>query len=66
MRDTLKAYLRIIPSANAEMMAQELPHREVQEVLHQMDDDGEVILRSGWYRLSEAAKMRLGDAPKEM
>jgi hypothetical protein len=30
MRDTLKAYLRIIPSASAEMMAQELglPHRE--------------------------------------
>ena len=68
MRDTLKAYLRIIPSANAEMMAQELglPHREVQEMLHQMDDDGDVILRSGWYRLSAAANMRLGDAPKEM
>jgi hypothetical protein len=50
------------------MMAQELglPHREVQEMLHQMDDDGDVILRSGWYRLSEAAKMRLGDAPEEM
>lgn len=65
MRDTLKAYLRIIPSASAEMMAQELglPHREVQEMLHQMDDD--VILRSGWYRLSEAAKMRLGDHPEE-
>jgi len=67
MRDTLKAYLRIIPSASAEMMAQELglPHREVQEMLNQMDDDGDVILRSGWYRLSEAAKMRLGDAPEE-
>jgi Mn-dependent DtxR family transcriptional regulator len=67
VRDTLKAYLRIIPSASAEMMAQELglPHREVQEMLHQMDDDGDVILRSGWYRLSEAAKMRLGDAPEE-
>ncbi len=67
MRDTLKAYLRIIPSASAEMMAQELglPHREVQEMLHQMDDAGDVILRCGWYRLSEAAKMRLGDAPEE-
>ena len=63
MRDTLKAYLRIIPSASAEMMAQELglPRREVQETLHQMDDDGEVIMRQGWYRSSEAAKMRLGE-----
>ena len=65
MRDTLKAYLRIIPSANAEMMAQELglSQRQVQETLHKMDDDGEVIMRQGWYRLSEAAKIRLGEKP---
>jgi len=63
MRDKLKAYLRIILVANANMIAMELglPHREVQETLHQMDDDGEVIMRQGWYRLSEAAKMRLGE-----
>jgi len=63
MRDTLLAYLRIIPAASAEMMAQEmgLNPREVQQTLHRMDDDGDVILRSGWYRLSEAAKMRLGE-----
>lgn len=63
MRDTLLSYLRIIPSANADMMAQELglSPREVQETLHQMDDDGEVIMRHGWYRISEAAKMRLGE-----
>jgi len=63
MRDTLLRYLRIIPSANADMMAQELglSPREVQETLHQMDDDGEVIMRQGWYRISEAAKMRLGE-----
>ena len=62
MRDTLLSYLRIIPAASAEMMAQELglSQRQVQETLHQMDDDGEVIMRHGWYRLSEAAKMRLG------
>lgn len=62
MRDTLLSYLRIIPAASADMMAQELglSHREVQETLIQMDDDGEVIMRSGWYRISEAAKMRLG------
>jgi hypothetical protein len=63
MRDTLLSYLRIIPAASAEMMAQGLglSHREVQETLIQMDEDGEVIMRSGWYRISEAAKMRLGE-----
>jgi len=62
MREQLLAYLRMIPAASAEMMAQELglPHREVQEMLHRMDDDGDVILRLGWYRLSERAKMGLG------
>jgi Mn-dependent DtxR family transcriptional regulator len=67
MRDTLKSYLRIIPCANAEMMAQELglSPREVQETLHKMDDDGEVIMRQGWYRLSEAEKKRLGEKPNK-
>lgn len=62
MKDTLLSYLRIIPAASADMMAQELglSHREVQETLIQMDDDGDVIMRGGWYRISEAAKMRLG------
>lgn len=62
MRDTLLRYLRIISAADAEMIARDLglSPREVQETLHQMDDDGDVILRSGWYRLSEVAKKRLG------
>lgn len=62
MKDTLLSYLRIIPAASADMMAQELglSHREVQEALIQMDDDGDVIMRGGWYRISEAAKMGLG------
>lgn len=62
MREQLLAYLRMIPAASAEMMAQEmvLSPREVQETLHRMDDDGDVILRLGWYRISEAAKMGLG------
>jgi len=62
MRDTLLRYLRIIPAADAEMMARDLglSQREVQETLHKMDDDGDVILRHGWYRISEAEKMGLG------
>ena len=30
--------------------------REVQEALHSLDDRGYVIMRLGWYRLSEAHK----------
>lgn len=58
MRDKLMTYLRIVPAASAEMMAHELnlPHDQVQKTLHQMDDDGEVILRLGWYRMSERAR----------
>ena len=63
MRNIILGYLQIIPSANAEMMAQELglTERDVQAALHKMDDDGDVILRCGWYRISAAAKMRLGE-----
>lgn len=61
MRDKLLTYLRIVPAASADMMAQELnlPRDHVQKTLHQMDDDGDVILRLGWYRISESAKMGL-------
>ena len=30
--------------------------RTAQEALHKLDDDGYVIMRNGWYRLSEAYK----------
>jgi Mn-dependent DtxR family transcriptional regulator len=32
--------------------------RVAQEALHKLDDDGYVLMRNGWYRLSEAAKAR--------
>ena len=58
MRNDILRYLRMIPSATTEMIADDLGliPREVQAVLHQMDDDGEVILRNGWYRISEKAR----------
>jgi predicted transcriptional regulator len=61
MKNEILTYLRIVPAASAEMMAQELeqPQDQIQAALHGMDDDGDVILRQGWYRLSEAAKIRL-------
>ena len=30
--------------------------RVAQEALHKLDDDGYVMMRNGWYRLSEAYK----------
>ena len=52
----------MIRTASADMIAEEavLDRDEVQKTLHQMDDDGDVIMSLGWYRLSEVAKKRLG------
>ena len=65
LRPTILSYLRIIPAANTDMIARELglSHRDVQNTLHEMDDDGDVFLRCGWYRLSEAAKAMKSETP---
>ena len=62
MRDTIISYLSMIRTASADMIAEEavLDRDEVQKTLHQMDDDGDVIMSLGWYRLSEVSKKRLG------
>lgn len=64
MRDQILTYFRIIPAASAEMVASELglDPREVQDMLIQMDDDGDLLMRNGFYRLSEMAKKRVGEA----
>ena len=70
MRDQIIALLSIVPGGSAETIADDIsalggaPVAQdlVQRTLHQMDDDGAVILRQGWYRLSEAAKKRRGDS----
>jgi hypothetical protein len=58
MRNDILRYLRMIPSATTEMIADDLGlvAREVQRVLHHMDDENDVILRNGWYRISEKAR----------
>ena len=58
LRETLLAYFAIVPSACADMAASDLGlnHREVQDMLHKLDDDGSLLMKSGWYRLSERAK----------
>jgi len=58
LRKTLLAYFAIVPSACADMVASDLGlgKREVQDMLIQMDDDGDLLMRNSWYRLSERAK----------
>jgi len=58
LRETLLAYFAIVPSACADMAASDLGlgKREVQNMLHKMDDDGDLLMRNSWYRLSERAK----------
>ena len=58
LRSTLLAYFAIVPSACADMVASDLGlgQREVQDELIQMDDDGVLLKKNGWYRISERAK----------
>jgi Mn-dependent DtxR family transcriptional regulator len=58
LRETLLAYFAIVPSACADMVASDLGlnQREVQDMLHKLDDDGFLLMRNSWYRLSERAK----------
>lgn len=65
MRDDILRYLRMIPSATTEMIADDLGliPREVQTVLHEMDDEEILLMRNGFYRLSEATKKKLAGTP---
>ena len=58
LRSTLLAYFAIVPSACADMVASDLglSQREVQDQLIIMDDEGLLLMRNGFYRLSERAK----------
>jgi hypothetical protein len=58
LRETLLAYFAIVPSACADMAASDLGlgKREVQNMLIEMDDEGFLLMKGGWYRLSERAK----------
>jgi predicted Rossmann fold nucleotide-binding protein DprA/Smf involved in DNA uptake len=63
MRDKIINYLSVFSRANADQIAMDLGlgPREVQETLIEMDDDGDVIMRGGWYRLSEVTRKKLGE-----
>jgi hypothetical protein len=58
LRETLLAYFAIVPSACADMVASDLglSQRLVQQELILMDDEGFLLMKGGWYRLSERTK----------
>jgi len=62
MRDKIINYLSVFSRANADQIAMDLGlgPREVQDVLIEMDDDGTLLMKSGWYRLSEVTRKKLG------
>jgi len=60
MKQYILIYLFQNESASAGTIAQEIGKhpREVQDLLIQMDEDGDVLMRNGIYRISEAARAR--------
>lgn len=60
MKQKILIYLFENESALARTIAQEIgaDSREVQDLLVQMDDAGDVLMRNGIYRISEAARAR--------
>jgi Mn-dependent DtxR family transcriptional regulator len=61
MRDKIINYLSVFSRANADQIAMDLGlgPREVQETLIEMDDDEILLMRNGFYRLSEATRKKL-------
>jgi hypothetical protein len=65
--DRIINLLRHVPVATADLISDDLEAQhdepvdpaEVQAALHALDDAGRVIMRNGWYRLSEAEKARI-------
>jgi len=60
MKQDILIYLFKNSGASAGQIAQEIDRhpREVQDLLIKMDDDGDVIMKNGIYRISEAARLR--------
>lgn len=60
MKENILIYLFKVQAASAATIAQEIgAHpREVQELLIKMDDAGDVLMKNGIYRISEAARAK--------
>lgn len=60
LKDDIVAYLFIVPSATAYEISEDFEWDldDVQDSLIELDDEGKVLMRNGWYRLSEASRKR--------
>lgn len=60
MKNDILIYLLKTPSASAGQISQEIEKhpRDVQNLLIQMDDNGDVIMKNGFYRISEVARLK--------
>ena len=58
MRQPILILLRNGKAWTADEIARYLkqPRDRVQAELHRMDEDGEVLMRAGWYRIAERVK----------
>lgn len=61
MRSEIVAYLYVTPRATGLEIAQAIGERDrdVQSALIELDDDGSVIMKGGWYSLSERERSRI-------
>ena len=60
MKENILSYLVKVQAAQAVTIAQAIGGhpRDVQEILIKMDDDGDVLMKNGIYRISEYARVR--------
>ncbi len=60
MKRDILIYLFGVEAASAGEVSQVTGHhpREVQDMLIQMDDDGDVLMKNGMYRLSAVSRQR--------
>lgn len=60
MKHDILIYLFVVDAASAVEVSRVTGHhpREVQDMLIQMDDDGDVLMKNGMYRLSAASRQR--------
>ncbi len=60
MKQDILIYLFGVEAASAGEVSQMTGHhpRGVQDLLIQMDDDGDVLMKNGVYRLSEVSRLR--------
>ena len=67
MHEQIIYLLRLIPGGSAETIAQDMsavsgrdvPQPDIQAALHQLDDAGRVLMRNGWYQLTQAERAKI-------